>query len=229
MIKYIGFDADDTLWHNEILFTVTQNKFKQLLGRYHSPEWINQRLYETEVKNIRHFGYGVKGFTLSMVETAIELSEGRITAFEIQQLIDAAKDMLKSPVQLMDGVEEVISSLAKDFQLILITKGDLFDQQSKLTRSGLENYFSKIEIVSEKDEPTYKGILERNRIEPNHFLMIGNSVKSDILPVIAVGSQAIHIPYTTTWIHERVDESDESRYIKISKITELPDVIYNLY
>jgi putative hydrolase of the HAD superfamily len=223
-IDLIAFDADDTLWHNEHLYLTTHDKFKQLLRQYHNEEWIDQRLNETEIRNLQHFGYGIKGFTLSMIETAIELSEGRISVNEIQTIIGFGKEMLQAPVELLDGVAETIPKLAAIYELMLITKGDLFDQETKIARSGLGDYFSRIEVVSEKDIDTYKRIIAKHGIAPQRFLMVGNSLKSDILPVIAMGGRAVFIPYKTTWIHERVAEEElgGKQYIELQHITLLP-------
>lgn len=211
-IEIIAFDADDTLWHNESLFTITQDKYKKLLAKYHTEEWIESRLFDTETENIKHFGYGVKGFTLSMIETAIELSEGRITGAEINQIIDFAKQMLRSPIELLESVEETIEKLSQTHELMIITKGDLFDQESKIARSGLAEYFSKIEIVKEKDEEIYQKILTKYQIDKDKFVMIGNALKSDILPVLRIGSSAVHIPYHTTWAREIVAEEELKNY-----------------
>ena len=206
MYDLIAFDADDTLWHNETMFQETQKEFASLLGDYHSAEWIHERLYATELKNLRHFGYGIKGFTLSMIETAVELTEGRISGAEIGKILELGHAMLQAPVSLLDGVRETIEGLAGEHRLILLTKGDLFDQESKLARSGLGEYFSAVEIVSEKNAKTYATIMARHKVTPQQFLMIGNSLKSDILPCIEAGGCAVHIPYSTTWAHERVDD-----------------------
>lgn len=211
-IEIIAFDADDTLWHNESLFTITQDKYKNLLSKYHSAEWIDSKLFDTETRNIEHFGYGVKGFTLSMIETAIELSEGRISGAEISQIIEFAKEMLKSPIELLDNVAETIEKLSHTHELMIITKGDLFDQESKIARSGLADYFSKVEIVKEKDDAVYQKILAKYQIDKDKFVMIGNALKSDILPVLRIGGSAIHIPYHTTWAREIVADDELKNY-----------------
>lgn len=222
--EIIAFDADDTLWHNESIYLDTHEKFQQLLRQYHSEEWIQQRLHETEIRNLQHFGYGIKGFTLSMIETAIELSEGRVSANEIQTIIELGKEMLRAPVELLDGVASTLAQLAASYKLMLITKGDLLDQESKIARSGLGDYFSHIEVVSEKNVETYQRLAAKHNIAPAHFLMVGNSLKSDILPVIAMGGQAVYIPYHTTWVHERVAEEDLAtrQYVTIQNIRSLP-------
>jgi len=227
LIDVIAFDADDTLWHNEPIYLTTHDKFKELLRQYHNEEWIAPRLNETEIRNLQHFGYGIKGFTLSMIETAIELSEGRVSVNEIQAIIGFGKEMLQAPVELLDGVAETIVQLAESYELMLITKGDLFDQEAKIARSGLGDYFSRIEVVSEKDVDTYKRITAKHGIAPQRFLMVGNSLKSDILPVIAMGGRAVYIPYKTTWVHERVAVTDfePKKYHELKNISFLPSLL----
>lgn len=226
-IKLIAFDADDTLWHNETLFTLTQGKFKQLLLKYHSEEWIDKTLYETELKNLEYFGYGVKGFTLSMIETAIELSEGRIGGNEIRQIINYSKEMLASPIELLEGVEETIVNLSENYELMVITKGDLFDQESKIARSGIGEYFSHIEIVPRKTPEIYERILHKQKIQPEDFMMVGNSLKSDVFPVAAIGATGVHIPYETTWAHElaEADEIEKYNFINLENIGKLLDLL----
>ncbi len=224
-ITTIAFDADDTLWHNERIFLSTREKYKALLAKYHDIEWIDQRLDETESRNIKHFGYGIKGFTLSMIETACELSEGRINGLETLQIINFAREMLASPIDILEGVSETIHELSHRYSLMLITKGDLFDQESKLARSGLGDYFNAVEIVSEKRAGIYQTILEKHKISPNEFLMIGNSLRSDILPVVEIGGKAVHIPYETEWFHDRVSakELDGKDFATLEKISDLDD------
>jgi putative hydrolase of the HAD superfamily len=231
MITTIGFDGDDTLWHNETLFSMTQEKFRQVLLRYVPAVDVDRRLYATEVRNLNLFGYGVKGFTLSMIETAIDVTQGRIGAGDIQRLIDFGKAMLEHPVELIDGVRGVLDRLAGAYTLILITKGDLFDQESKIARSGLAEAFSKIEIVSEKDELTYRRILQRHGIRPADFLMVGNSPKSDVFPVAAIGGLGVHVPYRTTWQHELAAEPPAEagpRVRRIDRIADLPGLLDRL-
>ena len=225
MIRTIAFDADDTLWHNENLFRDTQEAFRALLRPYHDDTWIDARMTAAEQRNLQHFGYGIKGFILSLIETAVELSEGRIPGSEIQKIVDLGKGMIARPVDPLPGVARVLEQLAPTYELMLISKGDLFDQETKLARSGLGPHFSKVEIVSEKNEVAYAAILRRHGINPDHFLMVGNSVKSDVLPVVALGGQAVHIPYETTWAHERVEgaEPETHGYVRLDSITELPE------
>jgi putative hydrolase of the HAD superfamily len=224
MIRVIGFDGDDTLWHNESLFALTQAKFYDLLRPYTSGQDLEERLFATEMRNLRLFGYGVKSFMLSMIETALEVSDGRVTGTEIQTIIDSGKALLDHPVELLDGVRETIAALDGQYDLLLITKGDLFHQESRIAGSGLGEFFDGIEIVSEKDPPTYDRILRRHGIAPGEFLMVGNSVRSDILPVVELGARAIHIPYHITWQHEVVahDSSARDGYWELTSVTELP-------
>ena len=221
MFEVIAFDADDTLWHNETIFQATEKQFADLLAMHHPSERVRERLFATEMKNLRHFGYGIKGFTLSMIETAIELTEGKIGGGEIQHIIHWCHEMLKAPVQLLDGVRDTVEVLSRQHRLMLLTKGDLFDQESKLARSGLGEYFSDVQIVSEKNAATYSRLIARAGVDANRFLMVGNSLKSDILPALEAGAAAIHIPYVTTWAHEHV-ENHGTEITQIASITELP-------
>lgn len=203
--QIIAFDADDTLWHNEIHFKSTEAAFRGLLRTYHDEAWVEARLFETEMRNLRRYGYGVKSFVLSMIETAIELTEGRIQASEIQQILEWGHGMLDQPVALLPGVVDALSWLQDKTRLWVVTKGDLLDQETKLARSGLADRFERIEVVSEKDAATYQSLMVQAGVTPEAFLMVGNSVKSDILPVLAVGACAVHIPCGATWAHERVE------------------------
>jgi putative hydrolase of the HAD superfamily len=223
MFEVIAFDADDTLWHNEPLYRGTQQQVMEILSLYHDREWIERRMYETEIRNLEHYGYGIKGFTLSMIETAIELTEGRITGAEVGRIIELTREMFRAPVELLDGVEETITTLARSHNLMLITKGDLFEQEAKIARSGLADYFSKIEIVPVKTRETYQTIAAKHSIDPQRFLMVGNSMRSDVLPVIEMGGHAIHIPYETTWEHEVVPEDEllGKEFIRLAHIREL--------
>lgn len=226
MIDVIAFDADDTLWHNETLYAMTQEKFSELLASYNEPEIIQDRLYATERRNLGLFGYGIKGFTLSMIETAIEMTDGQICGAEIQSIIEFAKDMLRAPVRPMDGVEGVLQRLSGQYRLMLITKGDLFDQETKIAHSHLADYFDVVEIVSEKSEDVYRQLMDKHHVESSRFMMVGNSLRSDILPVLAIGGQAVHIPYAVTWQHE-VTESQisEYEYFELDNIDQLPDLL----
>ena len=225
MIKTIAFDADDTLWHNENIFVSAKGKYKRLLSKYHDEEWIESRLDATEVRNVKQFGYGVKGFTLSMIETAVELTEGRVRGNEIKDIIGYAREMLTSPIEILEGVTRTVELLSIDYRLMLITKGDLFDQEAKIARSGLGEYFDEVEIVSRKNSQTYRKVTDRYGINLREFLMVGNSLRSDILPVVEIGSNAVHIPYETEWFHEQVDEEELSdlHFTRLKKIGDLPD------
>jgi putative hydrolase of the HAD superfamily len=229
-INVIAFDADDTLWHNEPIFYSAKDKFARLLSAYHEEEWIAQRLDEAEIRNIKHFGYGIKGFTLSMIETAVELTEGRITGREIQEILGFTREMLAAPIHLLDGVRETIEELSRDYNLMVITKGDLFDQETKLARSGLGDFFSKFEIVSKKNRETYETITAKYGIDPKEFVMVGNSLKSDVLPVLEIGAMAVHVPYETEWFHEAVDECElEGKdFVRIENISRLPSWLCGL-
>lgn len=227
MIRTIAFDADDTLWHNERIFLAAKEKYSSLLAEYHDREWIEQRLDEAESRNILHFGYGIKGFTLSMIETACELTEGRITGNEITEIIGFAREMLASPIEVLDGVRETIAELAPNYSLMVITKGDLFDQEAKLARSGLGDHFDRVEIVSRKVHDTYREILTRNSISAEEFVMVGNSLRSDVLPVVDIGATAVHVPYETEWFHERVSEEElrERSFFTLNDLRGLPDLV----
>jgi putative hydrolase of the HAD superfamily len=230
MIKQIAFDADDTLWHNEPLYLEMQNRFKELLSSYHNPQWIDRKLFDTEMRNLAHFGYGIKGFTLSMIETAIELTEGRIRGSEIQKIIGFAREMLNTRLPLLENVEDTLDLLAQSHDLMVITKGDLLDQEAKIARSGLQKYIKHIEVVSDKTHLSYASILSRHGIEPAHFLMVGNSLKSDILPVLELGGQAVYIPYSLTWVHENsIDRQlPQQGFYQIEHIGLLPELVREL-
>ncbi len=201
----LAFDADDTLWHNERLYVNAQSRFVELLEQYHHPDWIRERLYQTETRNLTHFGYGIKAFALSMLESGVELTEGRLSGKDVKTLIDLAKEMLNAPVELLPHVSKVIPQLAKQYPLMVITKGDLLDQETKIHRSGLGQYFRDIEVVSHKTSETYARLLEKHAIPSERFLMVGNSIRSDILPILELGGTGIHIPYETTWLHEMAE------------------------
>ncbi|GAB4004747.1 HAD family hydrolase [Spirosoma migulaei] len=203
-MKLIAFDADDTLWVNEPNYVDVKEKLCELLSHHIDQETLALRFYDAQIRNLNIFGYGAKSFILSMIETAIELTNGAITGTEIQQIIDIGRRLIDFPIEVFDGVPEVLEMLSKRFDLMVLTKGDLFDQESKIARSGLGHYFKHVEIVSEKNEQAYLRILQRYTIQPADFLMIGNSLKSDILPVVHIGGRAIHIPYSITWAHEQV-------------------------
>jgi putative hydrolase of the HAD superfamily len=226
-IETIAFDADDTLWHNERLYADAQDRFRGLLGHYHSPEWIDERLFQTEMRNLQHFGYGIKAFALSMIETAVELTEGRISGADVQVIIDIARQMIAADVELLDAVEATVARLAETHQLMVITKGDLRDQELKIARSGLAPRFRHIEIVSDKSRASYAALLQRHGIAPERFLMVGNSLRSDILPVLELGASAVYIPYQTTWAHEVAapPPDDHPGFYALERLDQLPDLL----
>jgi putative hydrolase of the HAD superfamily len=229
VIDVVALDGDDTLWHSENQFVMTQDRFTELLADNVDKPTLDALLLDRERKNLELFGYGVKGFTLSMIETAIEVTEGKVDVADIKAIIDNAKEMLQHPVELLDGVEETVRRLVEDHKVMVITKGDLFHQESKLARSGLAELVWEIEIVAEKDEATYQRILDRYSIDPASFLMVGNSVKSDILPVLALGGQAVHIEYETTWEMEHAEaDKTAAGYWELDSIRELPELLARL-
>ena len=226
----IGFDADDTLWHNENIFEKTHERYRAILAHYHDAPTVDRTLFATEMRNLELYGYGVKGFTLSAIETAIQLTEGKIRAEEIQELIELGREMLAHPVVLLEGASETLATLAGSHRLLVITKGDLRDQERKLAKSGLAQHFERVEIVSEKNETTYAGIFRRHDIEVSRFLMVGNSLKSDIAPVLSLGGAGAYVPYHLTWAAERVEElpNAEGRLFRLKTLHELPAVIKSL-
>jgi putative hydrolase of the HAD superfamily len=225
----VAFDGDDTLWHNESIFSMTQDRFRALLAEYVDPSELDARLLATERENVAVYGYGVKGFTLSMIETAIEVTNGRVPADTIYRILSFAKDQLAHPVELLPGVSDTVDALAGRYRLLLITKGDLFDQESKIARSGLAERFDAIEVVAEKDPPVYTRVLQRNGIDPNRFLMVGNSVRSDVLPVLEIGGQAAHVPYHLTWELEQAEPPHaHDGYWEIEAITQVPELVARL-
>ena len=207
-IKVIGFDADDTLWVNETYFREAELEFARLLSDYETANKIDQELFKKEMENLPLYGYGVKAFVLSMVESALELSNFDLSNKTIQAILNIGKNMVEKPVELLDGVEEVLEYLSKKYRLILATKGDLLDQERKLEKSGLTKHFHHIEVLSDKKEANYSKLLNHLDINPSEFLMIGNSLKSDILPLVNIKANAIHVPFHTTWAHEMVSEKE---------------------
>ncbi|MDM8530283.1 HAD hydrolase-like protein [Anaerolineales bacterium HSG25] len=222
MFDIIAFDADDTLWHNEGLYISIQEQLKTMLTNYCSAELVDEKLYQTEIKNLSIWGYGIKGFVLSMIETALELSDEAVSGAEIQTILDMGMSMIAHPIDLLPGVEKTLQALQPDYPLMVITKGDLFEQESKIARSGLANYFQHVEIVSHKTESSYRAVLQKYNLNPKRFLMIGNSVKSDILPILQIGGQAVHIPYTSTWAHEQVEILPRHDFATLAQIADLP-------
>ena len=229
-ITTVGLDADDTLWHNETIFRLTHARFVDLLDDHGDAALIEARLAEVERRNLRLYGYGVKGFTLSMIETAMELCDGGAPPEVVREILAAGREMLAHPVETLPGVDEVVAELSEKYRLVLITKGDLLDQERKLAASGLGDRFSAVEIVSEKDRATYDRVFTRHGTGPAEAVMAGNSMKSDVLPAIAAGAVGVHIPYHVTWAHELADAPDnEPRYTSLSSIAELKDAIDSWY
>lgn len=208
-IQVIAFDADDTLWVNEPFFQETERKLCALLEDYLPHHTVSQELFKTQIQNLPLYGYGVKSFILSMIETSLEVSDKTISLEVIEKIIALGKEMLQKPIELLDGVEEVLQTLQGRYRLVVATKGDLLDQERKLIKSGLAHYFHHIEIMSDKRESDYQKLLKHLDIAPEEFLMIGNSLKSDVLPVLAIGGHGFHIPYHTTWAYEHIEHTIE--------------------
>jgi len=222
MIKVIAFDADDTLWHNESYFQEAEKKFCALLENYLPQHTVARELLHTEIKNLDLYGYGIKAFMLSMIETAIRITDKSIPNEAIDKIIEYGQDILNKPVDLLDGVEEVLSHLKGKYRIVMATKGDLLDQERKLRKSGLESYFHHIEIMSEKKENDFKKLIKHLDIAPEQFGMVGNSLKSDIVPVLNLGGYGFHIPYHVTWAHERVETKiTNTKFKELSALYEL--------
>jgi putative hydrolase of the HAD superfamily len=231
LIEVIGLDGDDTLWHSEQLFVDTQLAFRALLAPYVDldDDALDARLVEVERRNLPSFGYGVKAFTLSLVETAIEVTEGRIPSGQLQSVLDLGKVLLDHPVQLLDGVAEAVDALTDRYRVMLVTKGDLLHQESKVARSGLDELLWRVAIVSEKDEATYRRLLDREHIDPATFVMVGNSVRSDVLPVLAIGGRAVHVPYHVTWALEHADHDPQvHEFPVLDSMAQLPTCIADM-
>ena len=225
-IKVIAFDADDTLWINEPYFYETERHFCRLLEDYLPHHTVSRELLQVEIQNLSLYGYGIKSFMLSMIETALNVSNKTITLDAIEKIIELGKDLLAKPIELIDGVEEVLIQLKKKYRLVVATKGDLLDQERKLKNSGIEHYFHHIEIMSDKQEKDYLKLIRHLDIQPQEFLMIGNSLKSDVLPVLAIGGHGYHIPYHTTWAHEQVEHTIEHPNFK--QLTSIQEILQHL-
>jgi len=226
-IKVIAFDADDTLWVNEPFFQETERKFCTLLEDFIPHHNVSQELFKTEMANLSLYGYGVKGFMLSMIETALRISDKKMSADVIEKAIEYGKELLERPIEMLEGVEEVLQALKKEYRLVVATKGDLLDQERKLKKSGLAHYFHHIEIMSDKQQADYNKLIRHLDIAPEAFLMVGNSLKSDVIPVLEIGGYGIHIPYHTTWEHERVVQTITHDHFKqVETITDiLPELL----
>lgn len=227
VIKVIAFDADDTLWENQPYFDEVEEKLCSILSEYGWSGHIREELFRTEMRNMDELGYGAMAFTLSMIETALEVSGNRIPAGKISEMYALGRSLLRIPATPLEGVSETLERLSESgaFRLILITKGNMLDQQRKLDRSGLRGFFSHVEIVSDKDESTYRRLLESLDIRPSQLLMVGNSFKSDIAPVLQIGGYGAYIPFHTTWQHEKVDEYEHPRLFKLERFSELEDLV----
>lgn len=226
----IALDADDTLWHTEELYVNAQSQFKNILARYIAADTIEDQLYQAEIRNLAHFGYGIKGFALTMIETALELTNNNIKTGDIQTLLNITKNMLTANIRLIEHVPETLTTLAASNTLMLLTKGDLYDQEMKIERSGLAHHFQHIEIVSQKHPETYQSIVAKYNTVPNRFVMVGNSLRSDILPVLDIGGHAIHIPHPLTWAHEMVESppTDRANFHQLDHFGQLPAFLERL-
>lgn len=222
----IGFDADDTLWHNERFFRLTQDRFAELLADFTSRDHLHERLQAAERRNLGQYGFGVKGFVLSMIETAIEVTGERVPPSVIAELIRAGQEMLSSPIELLPGAEEAVSALAGHYRLVLVTKGDLLDQERKLAQSGLGDLFDAVEIASDKTPATYARVFDRHAGGAAQALMVGNSLKSDVLPMIAAGGWGAHVPHDLTWaLEESSPPADRSRFFELGSVGDVPDLV----
>ncbi|TKZ22128.1 HAD family hydrolase [Shimia litoralis] len=225
----LGFDADDTLWHNERFFRITQERFADLLSDFTPQDHLEARLLEAEKRNNGHYGFGVKGFVLSMIETAIEVTQGRVPACVISELMAAGRDMLEHPIELLPGVEDTIRELSKSHSLILVTKGDLLDQERKLAQSGLGEMFNWVEIVSHKTPDIYTRVFSQHGDGAARALMVGNSLRSDVLPALAAGSWGVHVPHGMTWALEHAEPPvGAARFAEIESLDFLPDLVRNI-
>lgn len=221
-VKVVAFDADDTLFINEPYFEETEKKFCGLMEAYLSHQGLSQELFKVQISNLPLYGYGIKGYVLSMIETAIKVSKGTVSIKCIEKITELGKELIQKPIVLLEGVEETLKALHGKYKLIVATKGDLKDQQRKLHDSGLGHYFHHIEVMADKQEPNYQKLLNRLDIEPQEFFMVGNSLRSDVLPVLEIGGFACHIPYHTTWAHEMIDHNVEhENFRELTKITDL--------
>lgn len=225
-IKVIAFDADDTLWVNEPYFLATEHQFCALLEDYLPQHSVSAELYKTQVQNLPLYGYGVKCFTLCMIETALRISENTLNTKVLEQIIENGKALLQKPIELLEGVEEVLQTLSPQYRLVVATKGDLLDQERKLKKSGLAHYFHHIEIMSDKQVNDYEKLIKHLDIAPGELLMIGNSLKSDVLPVLAVGGYAVHVPYHTTWVHEQIEHRiDSPRFWQVAHLNDVLPIL----
>lgn len=225
-LKVVAFDADDTLWINEPYFNEAEEKFCILMENFLSHQGTSQILFQKQIENLPLYGYGIKGFVLSMIESASIISNGTISIKATDHILKIGKELLSKPIELLDNVESTLQSLQQKYKLVVATKGDLKDQHRKLHLSGLGAYFHHIEVMSDKNESDYEKLLNRLELDPQEFIMIGNSLKSDVLPVLNIGAHAIHIPFHTTWAHERIDhEIVHPNFKTISKLSEIQEFL----
>ncbi|TBX71357.1 HAD family hydrolase [Flavobacterium silvisoli] len=225
-LKVIAFDADDTLFVNEPYFQETEEKFCALMSDYLSHQGLSQELFKTEIGNLELYGYGIKGYILSMIEAAMKISNNTISVEVIEKITEYGKELLQKPIELLEGVEETLEALKGKYKLVVATKGDLLDQRRKLHNSGLGHYFHHIEVMSDKKEKDYEDLLKRLEIKAEEFFMIGNSLKSDVLPVLNIGGSAVHIPFHTTWEHEKISHKVEHpNFRALEKITEVLPIL----
>ena len=228
-LAMIGFDADDTLWQNEQYYRLTEDHFKTLLSDFADGDHISERLLNAEKRNLGHYGFGIKGFTLSMIETALEVTEGRAPGRVIGDILAIGRELLSHPVETLPHARETLEKLAGDYFLVMITKGDLFDQERKLAQSGLGDIFDAVEIVSDKSATTYRRVFSRNGESPDRAMMVGNSLKSDVVPAIAAGAWGVFVPHELTWILEQVEKPMEApRFRELTHLGELPDLLASL-
>ncbi|QEM10298.1 HAD family hydrolase [Mucilaginibacter rubeus] len=225
-LKVIAFDADDTLWVNEPYFQATEERFCSLLENFSPQHTISKELFKVEVDNLSLYGYGIKGYILSMIEAALSISEKNISVEVVETILQYGKDMLNQPIEILNDVEHVLSSLKDHYRLVVATKGDLLDQERKLKKSGLAHYFHHIEIMSDKKEDDYIKLIKHLDINPEEFMMIGNSLKSDVMPVINIGGHAVHVPFHTTWAHEHVETVlTHENFRQVDKISEVLEFV----
>ncbi len=222
----ICFDADDTLWHNERFFQMTQERFYDLLAHHAGSDHLSERLLDAERRNLGHYGFGIKGFMLSMIETALDVTGDKVPGNVIREIVNAGQDMLAHPIELLPGAQETVAELSRSFRLVLITKGDLLDQERKLAQSGLGELFDGVEIVSDKTSAIYEDIFARHDTRPEAALMVGNSLKSDVNPVVEIGAWGVYVPHGLTWEIEAADPPENSpRYRKIGSLSDLPRLV----
>lgn len=224
-ISLLAFDADDTLWHNETYFRFTEDRFCALLEPFADPDHLSDRLLATEQRNVHLYGYGAKGFMLSLIETALEVTEHRVSGETLAEILRLGKEILAQPVEVLDGAADVVDALAGTYRMIVVTKGDLIHQESKVARSGLAERFEHVEVVAEKDESTYARVFGRVGVDPAEVCMVGNSVKSDVIPALALGGYAVHVPYHITWAMEVADAPNHPRFARIDHLAALPAVL----